>query len=73
MFVPLGKLFCCVFVCGHQIVRNRPRTSVSQRRSQLEESLAILADVIGGNVSVCDWDKWYHKVTLSPCVCVASV
>lgn len=50
---------------------NRPRTSVSQRSSQLEEKskgLAVPADVIGVNANVCDWDKRYHKVTLSPCV-----
>lgn len=25
-------------------------------------SLAALADVIGGNGSVCDWDRWFYKI-----------
>lgn len=37
-------------------------------RGRRSESRAVLADVTGGNVSVCDWEKPYHKVTLSPCV-----
>lgn len=57
------KLFTCV--CGHQawnICTSKEPLSAWRKKNQ---SLAVLADVTGGNVSVCDWDKRYHKVTLS--------
>lgn len=72
MFVPACKLLCCMCACGHQFEEpGNIETSASQKSSHFEgkgESLAVPADVIGGNSSVCDGDRWHHKVGLSPCV-----
>lgn len=74
MTIRVGLCLClfvnCFLACvWPSVCETSPRTSVSRRRSQLgEKSVALPADVIGGNISVSDWDKRYHKVTLSPCV-----